>query len=193
MTLKVQARTSLTAGSLSLKKDAIFPTGRMREALKERGRGCSARSERAGPALPVRARRRGIFLRGPHKKGREGAFSSRSLLSLSTQANPACVGGDLLARTGGRRRSERSPCPGRRERALREPRSGQRRAACDRRGSLRGDSGTPSRRGAARPGGSTQRGSGAPAAADPAPSRWDEALYGCPSPPPCRGGAPRGA
>lgn len=40
---KVQARTSLHAGSLFLEKDVIFPTARTRQALKEQDLGQLAR------------------------------------------------------------------------------------------------------------------------------------------------------
>lgn len=85
MRTKAQTGTSLKAGSLFLEKDAIFPTGRTRQALKSGARGSSKAARQVGkrPAmmLPARAGRRGAFYSAPGytKKGRGEAFRTLSL------------------------------------------------------------------------------------------------------------------
>lgn len=130
MRTKAQTEPSLKAGSLFLEKDAIFPTGRTRQALKSGARGSSKaarqRGKRPAMMLPARAGRGGGMLLSArlHKK-RAGRSLQHTLPPLpprkqTYRAEEEETGkrGDLLARNACRRRSERSPC---REPPAREP------------------------------------------------------------------------
>lgn len=131
MRTKAQTGISLNAGSLFVEKDAIFPTGRTRQALKSGARGSSKAARQGGkrPAmmLPARAGRRGgILLSARLHKKRAGRSLQHTLPPLpprkqtyrAEEEEETGKRGDLLARNACRRRSERSPC---REPAAREP------------------------------------------------------------------------
>lgn len=213
MRTKAQTEPSLKPGSLFLEKDAIFPTGRTRQALKSGARGSSKaarqRGKRPAMMLPARAGRGGACYSAPGytKKGRGEAFSTLSLLSLHASKHIArrrrrqaseetCwhatrVGDEAKGHLAGSRPQE-SP-----EEATERPGAhGGRQAGRAAEGHPRGPAARlraePPRIAPARGVGGT-RSPPRPSA----PRSRDKGLRGCPSPPSGgpgrRGGAPRGA
>lgn len=204
MRIKVQTRIPLKADSLFLEKHAIFPRGRMGQALTERGLGGPARGsarggKAAGMTLPVSARGT-LYSRPGYTKKRAGSGLQDTLPSLppheQTHRGEEETGrrGDLLAPAPLGLEAKGHLAQRRPEGAPRKPRRVRRRTACARRGGrLRGT--LRPGRGAEAPGWAPAGRGSLPSAA-PAPRSRDEGTARLPLAPPGpgqRGGALRGA